>query len=107
MKVVITKSAEDGLEAIFNFKCEYSAQHAAEFVIDISDFAMKNLSEFPELGHVYNAEKSLYRLVYSKSYNIYYTISSDQVDVLYIIDSALSLNERLSEPGLQLPDGSE
>ena len=104
MKVTITKSAEESLEEIYLYKCEYSIKYADELLDKIYNFAIKNLSEFPELGRVYNKKKGLYRLVFSEGYNIYYTINGDDVFILYIIDGSISLNERLEDPNVTLPN---
>jgi len=74
MKVIITQTAEDSLEGIYRYKYEYSVAHADEFLSEIYGFTTDNLSEFPRLGHVYNSERGLFRLIYAKAFNIYYTI---------------------------------
>lgn len=103
MKVTITKNAEDSLEDIYRYKCEYSVQHADEFLDKIYDFSIKNLSTFPALGRLYNEDKGLYRLVFSEGYNIYYVVSAEEVFILYIIDGSISLNQRLEDPDVTLP----
>lgn len=104
MKVIITQTAEDSLGEIYQYKCEYSVAHADAFVRSIYAFTTDNLSEFPRLGHVYNAERGLFRLIYSKAYNIYYTIREQEVFVLFIIDASISLNEELADPRVTLPE---
>ncbi len=101
MKVVITQSAEASLEEIYRYKCEYSVAHADEFLDEIYAFTIKNLSEFPHLGRVYNEARGLFRLVYRKGFNIYYTIGEQEVFVLFIIDGALSFNQELADPETQ------
>ena len=104
MKVIITQTAEDSLAEIYQYKCEYSVDHADEFIRSIYAFTTDNLSEFPRLGHVYNAECGLFRLIYSKAYNIYYRIREQEVFVLFIIDASISLNEELADPKITLPE---
>jgi len=104
MKVIITQSAEDSLGEIYRYKCEYSVAHADEFLSDIYAFTTENLSQFPRLGHVYNPERDLFRLIYAKAFNIYYTIREQEVFVLFIIDGSISLNQELSDPTVTLPE---
>ncbi|WP_340263547.1 type II toxin-antitoxin system RelE/ParE family toxin [Sulfitobacter pontiacus] len=104
MKVIITQSAEDSLREIYRYKCEYSVAHADEFLSDIYAFTTENLSQFPRLGHVYNPERDLFRLIYTKAFNIYYTIREQEVFVLFIIDGSISLNQELSDPTVTLPE---
>ena len=104
MKVIITQSAEDSLGEIYRYKCEYSVAHADEFLSNIYAFTTENLSQFPRLGHVYNPERDLFRLIYAKAFNIYYTIREQEVFVLFIIDGSISLNQELSDPTVTLPE---
>lgn len=104
MKVIITQSAEDSLGEIYCYKCEYSVAHADEFLSDIYAFTTENLSQFPRLGHVYNHERGLFRLIYAKAFNIYYTIREQEVFVLFIIDGSISLNQELADPSVTLPE---
>ena len=104
MKVIITQTAEDSLEEIYRYKCEYSVAHADEFLSNIYAFTTENLSQFPRLGHVYNPERSLFRLIYAKAFNIYYTIREQEVFVLFIIDGSISLNQELADPKVTLPE---
>lgn len=103
MKVVITRTAETSLEDIYRHKCGYSIAHADDFLNEIYDFIVRNLSEFPHLGRPYNPARGLFRLVYSKGFNIYYTIRADEVFVLFIVDGLLSLNQELADPNVELP----
>lgn len=98
MRVVITPTAEASLEEIYRYKCDYSIRHADEFLDEIYGFITQNLSEFPQLGHVYNEAQGLFRLVYRKGFNIYYQLAEDTVFVLFVIDGALSFNQELADP---------
>ena len=104
MKVIITQTAEDSLGEIYSYKCEYSVAHADEFLSDIYAFTTENLSQFPRLGHAYNPERGLFRLIYVKTFNIYYTIHEQEVFVLFIIDGSISLNQELADPSVTLPE---
>lgn len=103
MKVTITPTAEDSLELIYQYKCEYSVAYADDFVRKIYAFITKNLSQFPRIGHPYNASRGLFRLVYSEGFNIYYTLGEQEVFVLFIIDGSISLNQDLADPTIELP----
>jgi len=46
----------------------------------------------------------LFRLIYAKAFNIYYTIRDQEVFVLFIIDGSISLNQELSDPTVALPE---
>lgn len=98
MRVVITQSAEASLEEIYRYKCEYSIAHADELLSEIYAFIIENLSEFPHLGRVYNEARGLFRLVYRKGFNIYYSVGEQEVFVLFIIDGAMSFNQELADP---------
>jgi|AntRauTorckE5430_2_1112549.scaffolds.fasta_scaffold156941_1 plasmid stabilization system protein ParE len=106
MKVIIAQTAEDSLGEIYRYKCEYSVTHADEFLSQIYAFTTDNLSEFPRLGHVYNTERGLFRLIFAKAYNIYYTIREQELFVLFVIDGSISLNQELelADPGVALPE---
>jgi plasmid stabilization system protein ParE len=104
MKVIITQSAVDSLGEIYRYKCEYSVAHADDFLSNIYTFTTDNLSEFPCLGRVYNPERGLFRLIYAKAFNIYYTIREQEVFVLFIIDGSISLNHALADPKVPLPE---
>lgn len=103
MKVIITRTAEASLEEIYRYKCNYSIAHADDFLNEIYAFIFSTLSEFPHLGRPYNPERGLFRLVYSKGFNVYYTIRAEEVFVLFIIDGAISLNQDLADPETKLP----
>ena len=104
MKVIVTQTAEDSLVEIYRYKCEYSVTHADEFLSEIYAFTTDNLSEFPRLGRVYNPERGLFRLIFAKAYNIYYTIREQELFVLFIIDGSINLNQELADPTVSLPE---
>jgi plasmid stabilization system protein ParE len=104
MKVIITQTAEESLGEIYRYKCEYSVTHADEFLSAIYAFTTENLSQFPRLGHVYNPERGLFRLIYAKAFNIYYMIRGHEVFVLFVIDGSISLNQELADPEVTLPE---
>ncbi len=102
MKVTITENAKAGLFEIYIHQLSYSEKYADDFQYNIGNFIVKNLSAFPKLGHLFNEDKGLYRLIYEKRYNIYYLIEEDEVFILYIIDGPLNLNTVLLDPNITL-----
>jgi plasmid stabilization system protein ParE len=103
MKVIITRTAEASLEEIYRYKCNYSIAHADDFLNEIYAFIFTTLSERPHLGRPYNPEREFFRLIYSKGFNVYYTIRAEEVLLLFITDGAISLNQDLADPEIRLP----
>ncbi|MGM0563451.1 MAG: type II toxin-antitoxin system RelE/ParE family toxin [Pseudomonadota bacterium] len=104
MEVSITPSATEALFGIYAYHYEYSEEYADLFYDSIMAFMVSNLSEFPFMGHEYNASRNLYRLIFQKRYNIYYQIRRNQVFVLYIKDGKMLFNSELLHPDVTLPD---
>lgn len=77
MKVTITQSAKNSLFEIYAYHLDYSEQYADAFQYKIDEFIVQNLTAFPKLGHEYNKDKGLYRLIYDARYNIYYQLQGD------------------------------
>jgi len=96
MKVFITRTAKKGLQNIHDYHCEYSEEYADQFFLDITQFIISNLSELPEMGHVYNERRKLYRVIY-KQFNIYYAVRKTGVYALYVIDGKLAFNTDLKD----------
>lgn len=94
VEVFLTQNAKDGLRDIFNYHCEYSEAYAEQFYLDITQFIIDSLSDFPEMGRAYNKKRKLFRVIY-KQYNVYYAIRKDGVYVLFIVDGKLSFNSEL------------
>jgi len=103
MQVIITKNAENNLGEIYAYHTEHSLAYADSFHDELTGFIIENLTDHPRLGHVYNPEKQIFRLIYKGRYNTYYTIGGDQIFILFIIDGRLSLNAELAEPDIELP----
>ncbi len=102
MKVVITKTASDGLWPIYLYHLEYSQDHADQFQYEIDRFIVDNLQTNPLLGHVYHEDRGIRRLIFQKRYNIYYTVRRDTVFVLFIFDGRMDINNQLREQGLDV-----
>jgi len=104
MSVHLTRNAHENLGVLFDYHVDYNLAYAEKFYDDITEFIRQMLSEFPNIGTVYNPEKHLRRLVFNKRYNIYYLDKDDVVYVLYIIDASLYLNEELQKSDIVLPE---
>lgn len=104
MKVILTENAEDNLWQIYTYHADYSETYAETFQAELTDFIFTSLSQHPELGTVYNQSISLYRMVYSGRYNIYYTLKPDALYIVYVLDGRMQINMTLGEPDAQLPD---
>ena len=103
MKITITESAKVGLFEIYIHQLDYSEKYADDFQYNIDYFIVKNLSSFPKIGHLFNKDKGLYRLIYETRYNIYYQIEEEDIFVLFIVDGPLNLNTVLLNPNIQMP----
>ena len=86
MKITITQSAKNSLFDIYAYHVEYSEAYADDFQYKIDEFIVRNLSEFPKIGHVHNRDLGLYRLIFDARYNIYYQIREAEIFVLYVLD---------------------
>jgi len=104
MKVHFTENSEADLTEIYIYQCDYSLDYADRFYDEITDFAIKNLSEQPRLGHEYNSERGIFRLIFKERYNIYYVIRDDGIYIIYILDGPVSFNAKLSEPDAPIPE---
>ena len=100
MKVVITDRASESLWPIYLHHRGYSQDYADTFQYDIDRFMVENLSDNPLLGHLYHEARGIRRLIFQKRYNIYYTIRSETVFVLFVFDGRLDINRQIEEGGL-------
>ena len=102
MRVVITKTASDSLWPIYLYHLEYSQDHADQFQYEIDHFIVDNLEANPLLGHVYHEERGIRRLIFQQRYNIYYSVRSDTIFVLFVFDGRMDINSQLREQGLNV-----
>lgn len=63
---------------------------------------LEYLSANPLLGHLYHEERGIRRLIFQKRYNIYYTLRSETVYVLFIFDGRMDINSQLQEQGVDV-----
>ncbi len=67
MKIHFTQNSEDNLAEIYVYQHEsYSESYAGSFYDTITEFVTKSLSAHPKLGHEYNPDKGIYRLIFKK-----------------------------------------
>lgn len=107
MKVVITDSASESLWPIYLYHLDYSQDYAEAFQFEIDRFMVEHLSNNPLLGHLYHEAQGTRRIIFQKRYNIYYTIRSKTVFVLFIFDGRMDINQQIEEDGIdvsKLPD---
>lgn len=102
MKVVITDSASESLWPIYFYHLDYSQEYAENFQYEIDRFMLEHLSANPLLGHLYHEERGIRRLIFQKRYNIYYTLRSETVYILFIFDGRMDINSQLQEQGVDV-----
>lgn len=103
MKIYFTKHAEENLTTIHLYHNEYDRKYADHFNDEIIDFIIATLTAHPQIGHVYNKDKNLYRIIFLQRYNIYYLTHENTIFILYILDGRLFLNQKLEEIDVELP----
>jgi plasmid stabilization system protein ParE len=102
MKVVITESASESLWPIYLYHLDYSQEYAEDFQYEIDRFMLEYLSANLLLGHLYHEERGIRRLIFQKRYNIYYTLRSETVYVLFIFDGRMDINSQLQDQGVDV-----
>jgi len=100
MKVIITDRASDSLWPIYLHHLGYSREYADSFQYEIDRFIVDSLSANPMLGHLYHEPRSIRRIIFQKRYNVYYTIRSETVFVMFIFDGRMDVNQHIEEGGL-------
>ena len=104
MQTYVTKTAQENLGELYDWHREYSESYAEQFHDEIVMYLLRTLPDNPKIGHVYNAAKRLYRLIYKRRYNVYYTIKGDAIYILFIIDGRMLFNSELAGPDIEIPD---
>jgi plasmid stabilization system protein ParE len=108
MQIHITATAQDNLGALYAWHREYSQDYADKFHDEIVAHLLQIQSDNPRVGHAHNATRGLYRLIYKRRYNVYYTIDGTALYILFIIDGRMLFNSELAESDVVLPgDDSE
>lgn len=102
MIVHFTQNALANLDSIFEYHADYNNDYAYKFNNEIMSQIRDNLSQFSEMGSLYNLKKSIRRLVFER-YNVYYLHKPDIVYVLFVIDAKMHLNTEIQEPDFKIP----
>ena len=86
--VLLTEGAEQDLEAIHDYICEFDCVANANYVLDAVMDIVESLSRFPERGSYPKELVSLgfkeYRQTFFKPYRVIYRVTGRQV-ILYLI----------------------
>jgi plasmid stabilization system protein ParE len=102
MKVVITDSASESLLPIYLYHLDYSQEYAEVFQYEIDRFIVEHLRSNPLLGHLYHEARGIRRIIFKKRYNVYYTVRSETVFVLFVFDGRVEINQDIEEHGLEV-----
>ena len=89
-KVLLTQGAEQDLEAIYDYICEFDCVANANYVLDALMGVVENLSRLPERGSHPKELVGLgikeYRQTFFKPYRVIYRIADTKVIIYLIAD---------------------
>lgn len=89
-EVLITHGAEQDLEAIYDYICEFDCVAKANNVLDALMDVVENLARLPERGSYPKELVSLgikeYRQTFFKPYRLIYRVADNKVIVSLIVD---------------------
>ncbi|MFN5268509.1 MAG: type II toxin-antitoxin system RelE/ParE family toxin [Burkholderiales bacterium] len=89
-EVLLTQGAEQDLEAIYDYICEFNGVASANYVLDALMDVVENLSRLPERGSYPKELVSLgikeYRQTYFKPYRVIYRVADNKVIIYLIVD---------------------
>jgi toxin ParE1/3/4 len=90
-EVLLTQGAEQDLEAIYDYICEFDGVASANYVLDALMDVVENLSRLPERGSYPKELVSLgikeYRQTFFKPYRVIYRVADNKVIIYLIVDS--------------------
>jgi toxin ParE1/3/4 len=99
-EVLLTKGAEQGLEAIHNYISEFDCVANANHVLDELINAVESLSKFPERGsfpkELVNLGIKEYRQTFFKPYRAIYRVTGSQVIIYVIVDGRRDMQSVLT-----------
>jgi toxin ParE1/3/4 len=99
-EVLLTKGAEQDLEAIHDYISEFDCVANADYVLDQLMVAVENLSRFPERGSYPKELVCLgikeYRQTVFKPYRVIYRVTGSQVIIFMIVDGRRDLQSALT-----------
>ena len=89
-EVLLTQGAEQDLEAIYDYICEFNGVASANYVLDALMDVVENLSRLPERGsypkELVNLGIKEYRQTYFKPYRVIYRVADNKVIIYLIVD---------------------
>ncbi len=89
-EVLLTQGAEQDLEAIYDYICEFDGVASANSVLDTLMDVVENLSRLPERGSYPKELVSLgikeYRQTFFKPYRVIYRVADNKVIIYLIVD---------------------
>ena len=99
-EVLLTKGAEQDLEAIHDYLCEFDCVANANHVLDGLMDAVETLSKFPERGSYPKELVGLgikeYRQTFFKPYRVIYRVTGRQVLIYLIADGRRDMQSVLA-----------
>lgn len=100
LEVLLTEGAEQDLEAIYDYICEFDCVANANYVLDELMGAVESLSKFPERGSYPKELVSLgikeYRQTFFKPYRVIYRCAGSQVIIYLIADGRRDMQSVLA-----------
>ena len=103
MKVIITEAADVCLAEIYLYHRGYSFDYAVRFQTKLEKHLVESLMQNPMLGHPYNRDTGLRRLIYRGKYNVYYVTRPDAIYVIYVFDGQRDANQQIARGEIKLP----
>lgn len=89
-EVLLTQGAEQDLEAIYDYICEFDGVASANYLLDALMDVVENLSRLPERGsypkELVNLGIKEYRQTYFKPYRVIYRVADNKVIIYLIVD---------------------
>jgi toxin ParE1/3/4 len=89
-EVLLTQGAEQDLEAIYDYICEFDGVASANYVLDALMDVVENLSRLPERGsypkELVNLGIKEYRQTFFKPYRVIYRVADNKVIIYLIVD---------------------
>ena len=99
-EVLLTKGAEQDLEAIHDYIAEFGCVANADYVLDEVMGVVKSVSRFPERGSYPKELVGLgikeYRQTFFKPYRLIYRVTGSQVIVYLIADGRRDMQSALT-----------
>jgi toxin ParE1/3/4 len=99
-EVLLTQGAEQDLEAIHDYICEFDCVANASYVLDELMAVVEGLSKFPERGSYPKELVGLgikeYRQTFFKPYRVIYRVTGSQVIIYLIADGRRDMQSVLA-----------